>query len=228
MKNMRNIRLWFLAIWICLSCPAISQTLAQDLTKVKNRFTDPAPIQATIDLRYFKNEKDASAAITKKGLLKRWGNDHYHSVLDGKEYLINKRYTLFVDRANKLMVLKNTDPSPKNRAQELSIPEVDKNQEEKYHISRVVSGEMTIYTVVEKNNPLNRFKMELDMGASRLRKITYYGGNSYARTEISYAYTSQVVFTEKDFAEGKYFTKTQKTFTPTAAYAGYELNNQTR
>jgi len=227
MKKVFHIHLWFL---LCLGmpCGAQAQTLAQDLTKVKNSFTGPDPIQATIDVRYFKHEKDVSASIVKKGVLKRWGNDRYYSVMDGKEYLINKKYTLFVDKSKKVMVLKNTDPSPQRRAQELSVPEMDKSQEAKYHITKTVSGGTTIYNVVEKTNPLNRFKMELDQGASRLRKIIYYGGNSYARTEISYTYASSVVFSGNEFSEGKYLTKTSKGFTPTTAYAGYEINNQTR
>lgn len=215
-------------LWV-IAVPIHAQTFTEDMLKVKDRFNGPLPMRATVEVKYFKNENDASATLTKRGLVKKAGTDRYYSFFDGKEYLINKKYTLLVDRNKKLIVLKDTKSSPSQRNRELSVPEINKEQESGYTITRSQNGERISYTLASKTTPDSRLQMELDAQGSRLLKVVYYGGNSYARTEITYTYPQgEVTFADDEFSENRYITKTQNAFVPAKAYSGYELNYQTR
>lgn len=213
----------------CMAWAGHAQSFFEDLGKVKDRFNGPLPMRVTVEVRYFKNEGDAAAAVTKRGLVKKDGPDRYYSFFDGKEYLINKKYTLLVDRSKKLMILKDTKPDATRRKDDFSVPGIGREEEAKYHIVRSTTADRILYTVTPRQNPANRMRMELGPDGSRLLKVVYYGGNSYARTEISYSYPpGEVSFAADEFSETRYISKSQKTFVPAKAYAGYELNYSTR
>ena len=219
-------------LFLCLCLAAFvqprAQSFSEDLAKVKARFSGNAPIKATLTVNYYRNGDEARPSLSKRGLLKKSGSDYY-SFFDGKEYLINKKYTLFVDRGRKIMLIKKTDASVQTRNKELSVPELNPAEESKYRIDRNVSDDRVTYTVTAKANPESRFALEMDQNGSRLTRVTYFGGNSYARTEVIYIYAEKdPVFSKTEFSELRYLSPSKNTFVPTAEYAGYELNDQTR
>lgn len=205
-----------------------AQSFREDLLKVKARFEGEEAFRANVEVRYYKTKDDVGPAISKRGFVKKWG-DSYYSYFDGKEYLVNKTYTLLVDRQHKVIMIKKTDASKSKSSAEFSLPDLDSDTEKNYNIGRTVSGEKITYKVTPKLNDKGGFTMELDQNGGRLVKIIYYGGNSYGKTEISYLYpTGETAFGKNEFSETKYIVKSQKSFIPAAGYEGYEINDQTR
>lgn len=207
-----------------------AQTLAKDLEKVRASFNGSTAMEVDIEVNYYRFDKDSKPSISKKGKVYRMGKDYYRSAFAGMEYVINKKYSLWVNHDQKIMVIKNTGSGPdKNRHAELSIPELDPETEKRYHIIRAVEEGQIVYAVISKVKPDDKFKMIMDMGGSRLVKVIYYGVNSYARTEITYTYPPVTrEFSPNDFAETRFVSRNRNKFVLLPAYSKYELNDQTK
>lgn len=217
----------------CLLLPVLLWTAAargqgfrEDLAKVKASFGHEKGFSATVEVRYYKGAGDELPATVKKGNVKRLGT-YYYSLFDGREYLVNPSYSVFADREHRVMVVSGTQ---KNGAQKdgFSAPEIDEKTERNSIIRRSTDGHTVIYAIGPKTGGTGTV-LELDRDGQRLRKVTYFGGNSYGRTEIQYTYpATETALTKEEFSEARFFTKNKKTLVPAAKYAAFEINDQTQ
>lgn len=224
-----TIHLFLLALMGSHSLLADAQTLSADLEKVKKQFDSQQPFNATVEVKYYTKESDKTPSLYKKGLVKKWGAENYYSSFDNKEYLVNKKYTVLVDKNNKTIIVNTTSPKQVNGSNELSIPEMSKKMEEKFSTKRIVAGELVTYYVTDKKAEALSYSITLEKNGTRLSKIVYYGGLTYQKTEITYKYPSDdIVFTKDDFSEARYVRKENNLFKPTSAFSDYQISDQTK
>ena len=231
---MRKIGLYNMVAVLFLlgGLPCTAQTLSADLQKIKTRFDSQEAFSASIDVKYYRNESDKLPGLYKKGIVKKLGPANYYSSFDNKEFLVNKKYTVIVDKNNKIIIVNNTRAATDtHKDKQFSIPEMSKQEEENVAIKRVEAANLVTYYVSDKKTGKMAYSIAIDLSAgyNRISKITYYGGNSYQKTEILYKYPAQPpVFSKEEFSEAKYIRWENKEIKPTAAFAAYQISNQTR
>jgi len=222
-------RLCLAVVYVLLSFFAVSQTAKDDLTAMSKVFAKLTAFDMNVDIKVYKNEKDASPSFTSKGRTAKSDGKFYLSMLN-KKTILNNKLLLVIDDQQKLLMY--------SRLSDDQIKLLTANQT--INIDSIISSNPAEISYVVNN--ANEKKIIVKSNTETIKSIVIsMDPKTYVLTEIVYSYAtedtkvnskvivrySNFAFEAKDtqlFSQSKYI-KSGKKITATPAYKNYRIIN---
>jgi hypothetical protein len=216
------------AIIVVCNITGHSQSLEDDFELFYMGFMAQPSIECEMISRAI-DKKDNSVYMEKKVKLIMHNNEYYYDMGD-MVCLANNRYVVFVDKANKRMVVGKNDLDEVKKLKKKLIDQNDslsfKSRGEIVY-DGVVDG-LKKYRILNVPSMIHQVNISFDAATGYLKKMEYIlktegnVGISSSYTEITHINTHPVI-SSSAFDESKYILVKNDNITLTSAYKNYEL-----
>ena len=238
MKTKRSI---FIFLFATLSWFSFSQNVKTDMEKLNKKYLGTQRLSYTANYKLFAGNN--TVPVETYFTSHKKSGDNYFTKNEDEEYMVNKKYIVFVDHESKeVLIQENTDK--KNS-------EVQKMIEDTPNIMANLDTLMSFYKSIEslassspdsrgyrffmKAGQYSKVDMVIDTKQWLLRELVLYfsqpeeinGKAENVRIKITFENYSTSIVNESDFSETKYVSLNGRDFKVKPGYSKYTLYDQT-
>jgi hypothetical protein len=204
-----------------------AQNYKEDLKLMNKRYATLENFYTEMSMKNYGTATSKQPNFIQAGKI-RIQNFQFYYTFDDMDMLINKKYSIMVDKKNKTIVYKKLAKAPKAGDQDLEtiMPDFDKVME--VYDSVVYKGNkngIKHYTIYPKMQ-FKSVELFLRTDGVITKLVYYYSQNATNMKKIVIEFNNSTItptFSKNQFSEKKYFTISGSNATPANSYKNYKL-----
>lgn len=213
-----------------LGCLALkSQDFKEEMENVKRAYQMVEKLSANVSIKVYESYTSTTPIIQRKAAIKK-NADFYYTETDEIKMLMNDKYMVIANKAEKLIVYSKRDAQKEKKSfYDLASPITFDSILRGYDSVRYIGIENNIkqYVLYSGNNSIKKYQVFISGNGFIQKLIYYYDTKKFAansKVMIEYLDLNNApIFTEADFNENRFIVIKGKSAKPVAPYQGYEV-----
>jgi hypothetical protein len=220
---------------------AFTQTAKSDLEQLNKKYISAKQMMYSAKYKLFAGNSNVPVETYSTSFKKN--GEEYFSKTSDEEYLVNKKYIVFVDHESKEILIQNNTDKKNSDIQKM----ITDSPNMAAYLDTLISFYKSIeplplavpncraYRFVMKNGPYSKVDMVIDTKQWVVKEVVLYftqkeeinGKDQDVYIKISFENYSTNPVTGSDFSEAKYVTRLKENFKVKPGYSKYTLYDQT-